>query len=999
MNFPKPGRRRSSMPSSLALLSLLLLLFTTTASAASAVLGIDLGTEYIKAAIVKPGTPLDIVPTKDSKRKEAAVVGFKPSGGKVEVGQFPERLYGGDALALAGRFPSDVYTGLKSLLGLVPGNEGMTAVQGYRERHPAIQLQAVQEMGTVVVQSPAFNAAEMPWSVEELLAMQLKNIRTNAEAMSGKGSKITDAVITVPGFYTADERRAVERAAELAGIDLMGLVSDGLAVGIDYAVKRTFPNVSKGEKPEIHLVFDMGAGSTTATVLRFQGKEVKDVGRFNKTVQEVAVIGTGWDRSLGGDALNGVVFNYIVDEFLKKPQAAKEGITAEEVKGHGRTAAKLWKEAERARQVLSANSDVRISFEGLYKDIDFATKLTRVQFEEMAESYAARINGPVIQALDAAKLSFGDLDSIILHGGAIRTPFVQKRLETLSNTDTEVRTNVNADESAAHGAAFKAAGLSPSFRVKEIRDSDGAAYAAGVTYPGDNGKERQQKLFAPSSQTGTAKQVTFKNLEDFSFTLFQHIDSQDRPVLKAQTENLTASVAALTEKFGCSKDEISTRFSIRLSPIDGLPEVPSGSVSCEVEGSGKAGGLGDSVKGLFGFGSKKGDQEPLEDAAPEETVEAGASSSASSSASGSQSTESAKAEKDVKPKKRTESIKIKLSTVPQGLPQPAPEEIQRMKERLAAFDRSDKARVAREEALNVLEAFTYRARDLLTDAGFEAASTEAVRSQLSSLLSSTSEWLYGEGYTATTEVLKGKLADLKALVEPVQKRREEAAARPEKLHLLQNSLDSTKSLIDMVAEQVAKAESAASSVAESALSSSSTPSSSSSASDDDFADLEEPETSASASTTAKPAPTPALSPYTKEDLTSVSAVYESISSWLTSKLEAQDKLSPYEDASLTVKEIEAKAQELNKVMMDLLQKKMQVPKRSSSSKKAKPTKSKKGKKSSETSASTSAPVENESGSAKPNFRPVNDDDDMPTEEEILEMVGKAKGRGGGHEEL
>src|SRR5436309_1333501 len=96
----RPSRRRAS---NLSWLLCLLFLFTSTTSAASAVLGIDLGTEYFKAALVKPGIPLEIVPTKDSRRKEISAVAFKSSGTGV-AGSFPERAYGIDAIALAARF-------------------------------------------------------------------------------------------------------------------------------------------------------------------------------------------------------------------------------------------------------------------------------------------------------------------------------------------------------------------------------------------------------------------------------------------------------------------------------------------------------------------------------------------------------------------------------------------------------------------------------------------------------------------------------------------------------------------------------------------------------------------------------------------------------------------------------------------------------------------------------------------------------------------------------
>ncbi|CAD0111706.1 unnamed protein product [Aureobasidium uvarum] len=961
-----------------SLFALLFIAFASTASAASAVLGIDLGGAYIKAAIVKPGVPLDIVPTKDSKRKEAAVVGFKPvTGSALDFGSYPERLYGGDALALGGRFPADVFTNLKTLLGLVPGGHADLMIKNYHARHPAIKSNFEQEKGAVSFVPTAFSLEEARWNLDELLAMELKNIRTNAEAMSGgKGGEVTDAVITVPVHWTADERRAIERAADLAGINIMSLVSDGLAVGIDYAVKRTFPSVTKGEKPEYHLVFDMGAGSTTATVLRFQSKDVKDIGRFNKTIQEVAVVGSGWDKTLGGDELNALIVDYLVDSFVAKPQAVKAGITAEEVKSHGRTASKIWREAERARQVLSANSEVRSSFEGLYNDIDFATKLTRTDFEKMAASHADRIQAPVQQALDAAKLSFKDLDSVILHGGAIRTPFIQKKLESMTGKNTEVRSNVNSDESAAFGAAFKAAGLSPSFRVKEIRDLEAAVYPAGIKYPSD-GKERSQKLFVPTSQAGSAKEITIKNLDDFTFGIFQTVNSVDRPVTEVHTQNLTASVEALTTKFGCSKDEISTKLKLRISPVDSIPEIVAASVSCEVEG-GKAAGIGDSVKGLFGFGSKKGDQEPLiEDEEVETVKESSSSSSSSSSTANAKSSGSATPEAE-KNKKRTETISIKLTTVAKGLPQPAPEDVKRMKERLAAFDRSDMSRTQREEALNVLEAYTYRTRDLLENTDFIGASTEAIRSQLTSLLSSTSEWLYGEGSSAKAEAFKSKLAALKAIVDPVQKRREEASARPEILKSLQSSLDQTKSMVDAIGKQIAASISSAS---EAALSSSTTAEASPSPSSaDDLDDLDEPDAS-STSSSAKPSESASLMPYTEEDLTSITKAYESVAEWVKTKMAEQDKLQAFEDPAFTVKEVEVKAKELNKALMDMVTKKMQMPKRSTSSSSSKKPKATKSKKAKSSSSETSTASESVSSAASPSV--AVEEQEKPIEHEEL----------------
>lgn len=931
MKMPPHGRRR--LPPLTSILFFLLLL-AYTASAASAVLGIDLGTEYIKAALVKPGIPLEIVLTKDSKRKETAAVAFKSANinfKKRGKGTFPERIYGGDALAIAPRFPNDVYPNLKPLLGLP--YQSQDVLPAYQGRYPGLRTREAKGRGTIGFQSPSFDEAEEPFLVEELLAMELKNIRTNAVALAGKGSSIQDAVITIPPFYTAEEKMAVTLAAELAGLRVLSLISDGLSVGLNYATSRTFPTVSEGAKPEIHLVYDMGAGSATATVLRFQGRTVKDVGRFNKTVQEVQILGTGWDKTLGGDVLNQVIVDDMIAKFTTTDKFKALGLDVKRVKEHGRTMATLWKESERLRQVLSANTETTASFEGLFnEDLNFRYKLTRVDFEKLASAYAARVEEPLNQALESAKLSLTDIESIILHGGAVRTPFVQKQLEAIVGNAEKLRTNVNSDEASVFGAAFKAAGISPSFRVKDIRASGIAGYPYGLRWDkGDT--EKQQILFVPTSQIGAEKQVPLKSTEDLSFTLFEQTTS--RPVNKIQTKNLTASVDQLVDEFGCAKIDISTSFAIRLSPTDGLPEVLRGSVSCET--SGQKPGMVDGVKDFFGFGSKKGDQEPLVDEAGETTTtssEAESSttvSSKESSTSEATSTDSsAVVEKSKEAKKRTETIFIDFSTEAVALAPPNAESLQRIKDRLIAFDASDRSRLKREETLNALEAFTYKARDLLDDEGFTAVSTEKHRADIEEQFKSASDWLYGDGADASREALKARLDALHGLVDPVQKRKEEARKRPQQVQSLQEALNQTKAMVTMIKQQIeyqsvadvaSSSEASASSVSKDSTSVTATASSST----DEFEGLDD-DTFTSSSTTATPSPpAPPMFSYSDEDLKAVADAQESVESWLDTKLAEQEKLSPTDDPVILSSDMAAKSKELNDIVMGLLTKQMKTP--------------------------------------------------------------------------
>ncbi|KAH0559491.1 hypothetical protein GP486_003990 [Trichoglossum hirsutum] len=988
------SRRRAPIP----LLALLFwaLLFVSASSAASAVIGIDLGTEYIKAVIVKPGIPLEIVPTKDSKRKEFAAVAFKPARGS----SLPERVYGSEAVALAARLPNDVYSNLKPLLG-IPAKDSDIANE-YSIRHPALSMLAAEDRGTVAFKSQALGGDAEPFLVEELLAMELQNIMANAGALAGKGTYTWDAIITVPPFYTVEEKRAVELAADLAGLRVLGLISDGLAVGLNYATARSFPSISDGGKPETHLVYDMGAGSTKATVLRFQGKTVKDVGRFNKTVQEVDILGAGWDRTLGGDTLNTVLVDYLLDQFVQTSKVKKlrlaeehEGMSAQEVvKENGRAAAKLWKEAERVRQVLSANSETMSSIESLFEDIDFRLKVTRSKFEELTSAYVERLGVPIKNALEAANLKISDINSIILHGGTVRTPFVQRQLEKTIGGADKVRSNVNQDEAAAFGAAFKAASLVPSFKVKEIRAGEVAGYAVNARWASDGEKDRTQTLFIPTSKTGAEKQVPFKKLEDFSFTLQQSLPKDEElgksgfenaPILKVQTKNLTESVALLEENFGCTGSDIKTEFSIRLSAKDGQPEILHGSVSCEVEAPvEKKGGVVDDVKEFFGFGSKKGDQEPLapdSDGEPSSSVEQSSSATTSSTSEAPSKSSDAKAdEKQAAVIMKTQRVYLKFTTEVEGVPEASKSQLRRTRERLTALDNSDNERRLREETRNNIEAFMYKYNDLLSDPSFIEASTQAEIDMLRGQIQLTDEWLNGSGADANLAALRTRLGELNALVVTVTRRIEEASKRPAQIQLLKDALEQTKMLISVMKGQMEKkASTSTPSTTSSTTPTTSSETTHSASTGSGFDDLDDDEMTLSASTSpeAEASETPSLFP--KEALVRIETLYEDVKKWLATKLEEQENRQPNQEPALLVSEIESRLNEITKSLMDELQ--MPLPKDSSSKSKPKAKPKSKSKSKSKKSKSSSTP----SSKTKPvpKATPIvpagdmMDDDDIP----------------------
>lgn len=925
--------------------------FSANVLAAAAVLGVDLGTEYIKAALVKPGAPLEIVLTKDSRRKETSAVAFKPIKGAISEGQYPERNYGADAMAIAARFPGEVYPNLKPLLGLPVGD---AIVQEYAARHPSLKLQAHATRGTAAFKTETLKPEEEAWMVEELLAMELQSIQKNAEITAGGGFTVRSIVLTVPPFYTTEEKRAIQMAAELAGFKVLSLVSDGLAVGLNYATSRQFPNINEGAKPEYHMVFDMGAGSTTASVMRFQSRTVKDIGKFNKTVQEIQVLGSGWDKTLGGDALNSLIVDDMVAQFVESKGAQKVSATAEQVKSHGRAIAKLTKEAERLRHVLSANQNTQASFEGLYEDVDFKYKISRPDFEAMAEVYADRIGAAIKDALKAANLEIGDLTSVILHGGATRTPFVQKALEKAVGSADKIRTNVNSDEAAVFGAAFRAAELSPSFRVKEIRISEGAMYPAGITWNAASGKVQRQRLWtAPSPLGGPAKEITFTEVDDFSGSFYQQVGTEDKYVKSFSTKNLTATVAALKEKYPtCADTGVQFKVAVKLRTENGEVQITKAVVECEAEVVEKEGFV-DGVKNLFGFGKK--DQKPLSegdkdgsDEASDDTAEAKAeeaSSATKSSATTSTQTgdaaESTDAAKNEIKKKQIVSIPVEITLEKAGIPPLTKAEWTKAKDRLKAFATSDKARLQREEALNQLEAYTYKVRDLVDNEAFISASTEEERQTLAEKASEASDWLYEEGDAATTDDFKAKLQLLQGLVGPIQKRIDEAEQRPGLITELKKILNTTDVFINTVRGQISAYDewkaTASIKAAESATSSAASETTS-----NDFEGLED-EDDGSKDAEEKPPKEEEIVPplHNAAEMDELEVLYKATRDWLNDLEAQQEGLPPTSDPVLHVSELIAKRDALDKASMDLALKSFNQYQKN---KPKKPTKSKKAKK-------------------------------------------------------
>jgi hypoxia up-regulated 1 len=388
------------------LLGFLFLLTLNLPQVLASLLAIDYGSEWIKASLMKPGVPFDVLLNKDSKRKIQSSVGWKND----------DRLFGSDAynlvsnhetrsrglfvtdLAQATRFPTDSFNLLKYLQGVPFESE---AVSYYATLSAADSVKSSRN--TISLR----RSDGTEWTVEELIAMQFSYIKELAESVAEE--KVTDIIVTVPPFYTQAERDAVVDAIEIAGLRTLALINDGTAVAINYAMTRTFL------EPEIHIIYDAGASAIRTTLVEFSTVESTGKGK-PKTYTQVNVLSSGFDRRSGGTELDRRLVKILVEDFMNKNQI---DITKDK-----RAMSKFRKEANRLKAILSANNEavstVRDSFswhlsrlisevvqiESAYKDIDYRGKVKRSQFEAAADDLKVRFVIPLHTCLAKAGLTF-----------------------------------------------------------------------------------------------------------------------------------------------------------------------------------------------------------------------------------------------------------------------------------------------------------------------------------------------------------------------------------------------------------------------------------------------------------------------------------------------------------------------------------------------------------------------------------------------------------------
>ncbi|XP_059483412.1 hypoxia up-regulated protein 1 isoform X2 [Neocloeon triangulifer] len=760
-----------------------------------AVMSVDIGGEWIKVGIVSPGIPMEIVLNKESKRKTPAAIAFRNG----------ERLFGEDALNLGVRFPQNTYSYILPLLGQKVNS---SVVQRFKTQFPYYKIEEDPERGTVVFR----HDDETRFTPEELIAMMLQQCKRDAEAAVDQA--VTEVVLTVPAYFGQTSRRAYLSAAQLAGLKPLQLINDYMAVAINYGI---FRRKDFNESAQNVIFYDMGATSTVASVISYS------IGKGRDADPQATVLGVSVDRTLGGLEMQLRLRDYLGKKFNEMKK------TPNDVFKNPRALAKLFKEAGRVKNVLSANNDHYAQVEGLLDEQDFKLQVTREQFEELCTDLFARSGTPITAALEIAGLTMESISQVVLVGAGTRVPKVQDALTKA--TGVTLSKNINADEAAAMGAVYKAADLSSGFKVKRFVTKDAVIYPIQVVFERKVDTEGtpenpvyktvKRTLFGRMNPYPQKKVLTFnKNSEDFSFNVnyaeLDYLKKEDIDALGSLSLSqvaLSGIVAALEKNNGPNVEAkgVKAHFNMDESGILQLVSAELSfekTITAEEEKAQKEeddvdstlSKLGNTISKLFSSDEQKADS------ASEEKVEEADPSTTTTPAPSSKSEKNETAPSEA-PKPKVTIIKetLKINEEKLDLVDLDGNQFASSKSKLTALDEIDEKRKRHEGALNALESFILDSRMRLETEEFIAAGSESEREALSSALSKAADWLEEEGFTAETEDLEKQLKTLHDSAKAMLRRVDEHRNRPEALAALEKTIEGSQKFLAMAENQTKNA--------------------------------------------------------------------------------------------------------------------------------------------------------------------------------------------------
>ncbi|MBD8973458.1 MAG: molecular chaperone DnaK [Clostridiales bacterium] len=359
------------------------------------IIGIDLGTTNSCVAVMEGGKPV-VINNAEGARTTPSVVAFTKTGERV-IGEPAKR----QAVTNADKTISSI------------------------KRH----------MGT----DYKVTIDDKKYSPQEISAMILQKLKSDAESYLGE--KVTEAVITVPAYFSDAQRQATKDAGRIAGLDVKRIINEPTAAALSYGLDN--------ENEQRIMVYDLGGGTFDVSII-----EIGD--------GVIEVLATAGDNKLGGDDFDNVITDYMLDEFKKQ-----EGV---DLSGDKMAMQRLKEAAEKAKKELSSSTTTNINLPFITATADgpkhFDMNLTRAKFDELTAHLVERTAVPVQTALKDAGLTASELDKVLLVGGSTRIIAVQEKVKQL--TGKEPFKGINPDECVAIGASIQGGKLAGDAGAGEI---------------------------------------------------------------------------------------------------------------------------------------------------------------------------------------------------------------------------------------------------------------------------------------------------------------------------------------------------------------------------------------------------------------------------------------------------------------------------------------------------------------------------------------------------
>ncbi|KNE66397.1 hypothetical protein AMAG_11539 [Allomyces macrogynus ATCC 38327] len=681
------------------------------------VVGIDFGNLQSCIAVAR-NRGIDIICNEVSNRFTPSLVGF---------GQ-KSRLLGEAAASVQVSNLKNTVSSLKRLVGRPASDATLDKERAYLSCTLVPSGSPSGEIGARV----NYLGEERVFSATQLAAMYLGKLKSTTERETG--APVADVVVSVPGWFVPEQRKAVAEACEIAGLNPLRIINDTTAAALAYGITKT--DLPESEPRKVVFV-DVGHSSTSVAAVAFvKGK--------------LHVKATAFDAFLGGRDLDQLLVDHFVTEFKGKYKF--------DVSQFPKPLFRLRAAIEKLKKVLSANSQAPLNIEALHDDRDVSSMITREEFEQYSAPFMAKIAPLIEEVLTKAGWTKDEVFCVETVGGTTRVPGVRNAITGYFGRDL-LSFTINQDEAVARGCALMCAIISPAFRVRDfdIKDVAGSNVKVTWTQPAANGEELPKELtvFERGSTVPATKVLTFYRPAAQPFDFEAHLDAA-----------ATAPVCHVPTWLG--------RYAVKNIPV-GAPETnPDEPTTVKVRVRMNPNHMVQ-VEAAYAL---------VEDNTPEPEPEVPAEGAAAP-ADGSAAPATPPPAADEPPKKKHKKVELNVLSTEAGLSRDALLKLREEEGQMAAADRLVNDT---EVAKNALEEYIYEARDK-KDTTWADYLTEADKAKLTDLVNAAEDWLYSdEGEDATKSVYVEKLAALKAIGQPAHDKTREADERPRAATVLRNAL-------------------------------------------------------------------------------------------------------------------------------------------------------------------------------------------------------------------